>query len=90
MFSNRRLRSGSPKGGLAAEILHHSHLCRRAARHFLGRTRELELAVSYLASPGNRTPFLVYGESGAGKTAFLSKLYTSGISSPHFWQFFKA
>jgi hypothetical protein len=70
---------GSPKGGLAAEILHHSHLCRRSARLFLGREAELGHALSYLASPENRGPFLVYGQSGAGKTAFLSKLCTLGM-----------
>jgi hypothetical protein len=76
--------SGSPKSGPAAEILHHAHLCRRAARVFLGRAAELEQAASYLASPANRRPFLVVGQSGAGKTAFLSKLYSSGKLAEHF------
>ncbi len=78
--------SGSPKSGPAAEILHHAHLCRRAARVFLGRAAELEQAASYLASPPNRRPFLVVGQSGAGKTAFLSKLYSSGKIAEHFCQ----
>jgi hypothetical protein len=75
--------SGSPKSGPAAEILHHAHLCRRASRVFLGRAAELEQAASYLASPPNRRPFLVVGQSGAGKTAFLSKLYSSGKLAEH-------
>jgi hypothetical protein len=82
-FPKMRCSSGSPKSGPAAEILHHAHLCRRAARVFLGRAAELEQAASYLASPANRRPFLVVGQSGAGKTAFLSKLYSSGKLAKH-------
>lgn len=66
------------------EIISHLHLCRRSNYLFLGRETEISVLQRYL-SGSSRDPFLVFGEPGAGKTAFISRVY-AGIQSKLFFR----
>lgn len=46
----------------------------RAPRHFVGRRRELDAAVSSLTSGRSRAPFCIVGEAGSGKTALAAAI----------------
>ncbi|XP_076114826.1 uncharacterized protein LOC143082831 isoform X2 [Mytilus galloprovincialis] len=55
------------------EVSHHVSFCQQRARSFQGRQEQLQLIKSYLLS-NCRSPLVVYGPGGSGKTALLSKV----------------
>ena len=55
------------------EILEHAHQCELKVSRFHGRKDILSSIESYLTSDSNQ-PFVVYGESGCGKTSVLAKI----------------
>ena len=57
------------------EILEHAHQCELKVARFHGRKEILSSIESYLTSDSNQ-PFVVYGESGCGKTSVLAKIAT--------------
>lgn len=54
------------------EISHHVSFCQQRARSFQGRQEQLQLIKSYLMS-NCRSPLVIFGPGGCGKTALLSK-----------------
>lgn len=60
---------------LILEILQHIHFCREKCRTFHGRTSLLAQVQNYLTKKeSSLSPFVVYGQSGSGKTSFMAKV----------------
>ena len=57
------------------ETLEHAHQCERKVARFYGRNTTLESIADYIQSD-SKQPFVVYGESGCGKTSVLAKSAT--------------
>ena len=57
---------------LALEILHHLHACKKSCEVFLGREQELGVLRAYIEGEV-RTPLVLHGQGGSGKTALLGQ-----------------
>ena len=59
---------------LIREMLDHARFCKEKVSQFHGRNDLLDKMKDYLLDQSNNSPFVIYGESGCGKTAILAKL----------------
>jgi NACHT domain- and WD repeat-containing protein len=64
---------------LIKEVLYHAHFCNDSVKKFQGRDDVLDKIKSYLLNINNQKPFIIYGNSGCGKTAILAK-FTSEVT----------
>ena len=61
-------------GDLIREVLDHARFCKEKVSQFHGRNDLLNKMQAYLLDESNNSPFVIFGESGCGKTAILAKL----------------
>ena len=77
-------RDESLRGTMAKEIQKHMDLCAEQSNNFLGRENDLYRIKVYLTGSLRRS-FVVHGQVGSGKTAFLSKIATSAKEWMRMW-----
>lgn len=63
------------KDPLYIEVLQHLHTCSKLCMSFQGRSKVLQGMREYLQG-SSREPFVLFGESGCGKTAIMAKGYS--------------
>ncbi|XP_059176942.1 uncharacterized protein LOC131956487 [Physella acuta] len=71
---------------LYSEVLHHAHFCRLKCQTFCGQQDSLDLIRDYILDPSNRKPFVIFAQSGLGKTSLLAmamNLLGSWIKDKH-------
>jgi len=59
---------------------HHTFAIERA-RNFAGRKTVLERISSYLKQPGERSPLIIHGSGGIGKSSLMARAYLNAIES---------
>ncbi|XP_067662735.1 NACHT and WD repeat domain-containing protein 2-like [Haliotis asinina] len=65
---------------LYAEIVEHTVFCQSKCKAFHGRQETLDLISKYLKGT-SRTPFIVHGQSGCGKTSIVAMAATLALKS---------
>ena len=60
------------KDPLYEEIIQHIAICQEKCELFHGRSLELDAINDYLNKESDQSPFVVYGQSGSGKTSLVA------------------
>lgn len=58
---------------LLGEVLNHAYFCKENAERYQQRNELITPVIDFIKSE-NKMPFIVYGESGSGKTSVLAKI----------------
>lgn len=56
------------------EDLIHKEFKKDRTKTFIGRNKDIKNVYKYIENKDNISPFVIYGESGVGKSAFMSKI----------------
>lgn len=64
--------------GVTRGAQHHT-FAKDRARNFAGRNAVLEKINAYLMRPGNKSPLIVHGDGGTGKSALMAKAYQKAL-----------
>jgi len=70
---NQIIKEIGPPNPLKEEIARHALFCRDHTSSFEGRTEILRIIHNYVRKVDVRTPLVLYGESGVGKTTLMAK-----------------